>query len=591
MLNDSTQRREMPEIDNKKPYILIINDNVDELMTYGDFLKDVNCTLLFAKSGNEALLLILQYDFAGIVLDEKTIRKNGLEIPAFLQSDKKTYKTPLIFLADNRKISNNFKKLWHEQFSFDYLVKPLDADLLRSKITILCELYHKNFSSKKVNQLILRNKLLEELTTIDFLTKIPNRSFFEKTLKLQVERAKRYHDKFALMLIDVDNFKIINDTHGHDVGDSVLKGVTERIQSCVRSSDLLSRLGGDEFAIILERVSSARDAIKVAKKILDVFNKAFHFLRANIHVTISIGIACYPENASDQEILLKNADIALYSAKQLGRNNYQFYQEDTDKEQKKQIRIASALQTIEKNKEFSLVYQPVIDLKTGKPSHLEALLRWKSPELGVVPPDVFIPLAEKSGQISSITEWVIEHVAETIAIWKKDKTNIIPIAINLSAMDLRNRDLILFFKSVLNKYQLRPNSFQIEITETVIMQDQKISIDNLLELKKMGISITIDDFGTGYSSLARLHALPVSCLKIDISFTQSILNSKSELCIVDAIILLSKKLNLKTIAEGVEISEQAAILKRHACDYAQGYFFCKPSNFKTIQMFLKKFNM
>ncbi|MCR9192142.1 MAG: EAL domain-containing protein [Gammaproteobacteria bacterium] len=435
------------------------------------------------------------------------------------------------------------------------------------------------FKSKKII------KKLKELVDIDHLTQIPNRLFFDEALQLYIKKAERYKTRFALLIINVDHFKTINDTLGHDIGDELLQLVVARIQSSVRQADMLARLGGDEFALISDHISHFQEAGKIASQILDSLQSVFHLDGKEIHVTVSIGISCYPDLATDASDLLKQVDVALSRAKTMSDVKYQYYEDAFDEEQKRVLEIESSLYPAIQNDEFHLVYQPIIDLQDKKVVHMEALIRWTHADLGPLPPDEFILIAENCGQISVITDWVIHHVCEQITKWQETDGLVVPVAINVSGLDFLHQDIAKKIKAELASFKLEAEMLQVEVTETALMDNYELSEKSMLELRKLGTKVAIDDFGTGHSSLARVYAFPVYALKIDRSFIANLTKNKRSLNIVAAIIVLSKQLGFKVIAEGVETEQELNLLIELGCDYAQGYYFAKPLPVDEVMKF------
>lgn len=423
----------------------------------------------------------------------------------------------------------------------------------------------------------------------DRLTGLPNRLLFDERLSLALAYAHQSGEMLAVMFLDLDRFKTINDTLGHAVGDQLLQQVARRIADCLSQSDTIARWGGDEFTLVLPQICSVHDATKVAKRVINVLNTPFRFGEQEFHITTSIGIALAPYDGKDAETLLKNADAAMYRAKQQGKNSFQLYASDMNTQALEQLVLANDLYKALNRGEFLLHYQPQVSLQTGQIIAMEALIRWQHPERGLVPPSQFIPLAEETGQISAIGEWVLQTVCEQSRAWQAAGIPPIRIAINLSARQFQRQNLAQLIARILSTTGLEARYLEVEITESIAMQDVAVTIAVLEELQAMGVYISIDDFGTGYSSLATLKRFPLDTLKIDREFIKDLTTTAKDGALVQAIVALGHGLNLSVIAEGVETLEQQEFLRSADCDSFQGYFFSKPLPAEAaIQLYLSK---
>ena len=380
----------------------------------------------------------------------------------------------------------------------------------------------------------------------------------------------------AVLLLDLDHFKVINDSLGHAAGDALLQAVAGRLRSCVRETDTVARLGGDEFVVVIPDVSKADDATAIARKVLDVLSQPFIIERQEMYISASIGISLYPQDGEHEEILLKNVDLAMYRAKHEGRSNFCFFTEQLNARNRERQAMESELHHALKHGEFLLHYQPKVDLRTSKIVGVEALIRWQHYEQGLISPEKFIPLSEETGLILPIGAWVMKTACRQIRAWKDAGLPPISIAVNLSARQFRHHDLLGLVKQVLQETGLEPQYLELELTESVIMQEAEEAISTLLELKSLGVQLSLDDFGTGYSSLNYLRRFPLDNLKIDRSFVKGITSNLHDMTIVKSVIALAHSLNLKVIAEGVETEQQLAFLQAHDCDEMQGYLFSKP---------------
>jgi diguanylate cyclase (GGDEF)-like protein len=436
---------------------------------------------------------------------------------------------------------------------------------------------------------------LNQLAFYDNLTGLPNRTLFIDRLTQTLAGACRYHRKVALLFIDLDNFKRINDTLGHSIGDDLLKAVAERLVNCLRSSDTVSkssenemaaRVGGDEFTVILPELNRVEDAGVVAQRIAEQLGQPLNLGSHQVIVTPSIGIAVYPEDGDNKETLIKNADMAMYYSKRIGPNMFKYYQESMNATALKRMTIENHLRHAIERDEFTLHYQPQFDLTSGQVSGMEALLRWHNWELGNVPPIEFIQIAEESGLILTIGEWVLRTACRQCKAWQDQGFALQRIAVNVSIKQFTHANFLKMISDVLTETALAPHSLEIEITESLLVQDtQEISFI-LQNLKEMKINIAIDDFGTGYSSLSRLKEMPIDSLKIDRSFVSGIHGGMKDQSIICAIIAMAEGMNLKVIAEGVETKGQVDFLRGKQCQEAQGFLFSRPLSTQQAEAFL-----
>ncbi|MDP1934815.1 MAG: EAL domain-containing protein [Nitrosomonas sp.] len=408
----------------------------------------------------------------------------------------------------------------------------------------------------------------------DSLTNLPNRALLNDRITQAIELAKRRGTYLALLFLDLDNFKHINDSLGHSTGDKLLQSIAQDLSTCVRSSDTVSRLGGDEFVILLTQDKHAQDAALTADKILTVLAKPHTIAEHVLYITTSIGISVYPADGQDPETLIKNADIAMYHAKERGRNNYQFFKNDMNLRAFERLAIETHLRYALTRQEFVLYYQPKVNLNSGKITGAEALLRWQHPEWGLVLPDRFVQIAEDCGLIVPIGRWVLREACAQAKRWEAAGLKLGSIAVNISALEFRFKDFVAGVQLILNETGFDPCHLQLEITESVLMRDVESSNLILQQLKNMGIQLAVDDFGTGYSSLSYLHQFSIDILKIDQSFVRDI--SCDNGIIASAVIAMGASLKQLVIAEGVEKQDQLAFLKTQHCEEGQGYFFSRP---------------
>ena len=417
---------------------------------------------------------------------------------------------------------------------------------------------------------------IKHLAYHDALTGLPNRLLFKDRLTVALSHAQRDNTRAAVLYLDLDRFKIINDSLGHNVGDQLLQAVATRIASCVRESDTVARLGGDEFTLLVPALGHSEDAAVVAQKILDAIRYPFHIEGREFFTTTSVGISIYPEDGTDAATLIKNADTAMYQAKELGRDNYQLFNAFVNAKALQRIAIEQGLRKALVNDELEIHYQPIHDFRSGRISGMEALLRWNHPELGRIPPNTFIPIAEATGMMVPIGAWCMRTACMQARTWQRAGFQNLSLAVNLSVTQLQQPDLVQRVREVLTETGLQPHLLELEITEGSAMQSPETIARTLVELKHLGVRISLDDFGTGHSSLAYLKRFPIDTLKIDQSFVREIHSDPDSAAIVMAIIAMAHSLRLKVIAEGVELTEQAAFLKRYSCDQMQGYLIKAP---------------
>lgn len=418
---------------------------------------------------------------------------------------------------------------------------------------------------------------LHRQATKDGLTGLANRNFFISKLGEALERSDRFGHKVALMVFDLDRFKQVNDTLGHAVGDELLRSVADRIKANLRTIDVSARMGGDEFSAFLDQIKDTREIKITADRIIKELHQRLEIEGIDVEVSSSIGITLYPDDADNLSDLLKHADSACYQAKQMGRNNYQIYNKDMKVQALRQMTMESRLRKAISENTLALHYQPQLNLADNVIDGVEAFIRWNDPKLGSVAPDQFIPLAEKTGLIAEIGEWVIRHACQQIRHWIDQGQPPVQVAINLSPRQFRLQNLPIIIEKALSDYNIAPSMLALEITESVIMSDLHAAVETLQELGDRGLTLIIDDFGAGSSALYRLKELPIHALKIDQSFIRDMITSENARDITGAIIAIAQKLNLKTIAEGVETKEQARVLNQLGCNAIQGYLLQKPT--------------
>ncbi|HEY9694965.1 MAG TPA: EAL domain-containing protein [Oculatellaceae cyanobacterium] len=489
----------------------------------------------------------------------------------------------LIDITQRKKAEKDLKRSHQE---LEIKVEQRTAQLKHSLAKLQAEM-----AERQQAEALIRYQALHDL-----LTGLPNRTMFNEHLRMALNYAQQNGNMLAVIFLDLDRFKIINDTLGHVVGDQLLQSFSDRLTRCLRSADPFARWGGDEFTVLLPHIHSVEDAIKVANRIMNALKPAFHLqingtstLTPPLHISTSIGIAIYPQDGEDAQTLLINADAALYSAKANGRNNYQFYLPEMNSQASNLLNLETLLHQAIEREEFIIHYQPQVNIKTGEITGMEALVRWQQPELGLVPPNKFIPLAEENGLIVTIGEWVLRTACAQTKAWQDAGFSRLRIGVNLSPRQFQEPNLVKLVADILAETGLAPEFLELEITETTVMQNVEFAKTMLYSLQDMGVQISMDDFGTGYSSLGYLKKFPFHTLKIDQSFVRELKDNLQDIAIISAIIALGRGLNLRIIAEGVETEEQLELLRRLDCEQIQGYFFSRPLTVEKATKFMQKY--
>lgn len=429
---------------------------------------------------------------------------------------------------------------------------------------------------------------MAHLAQHDSLTDLPNRVLLNDRLTQALALAHRKEQRLALLFLDLDRFKSINDSLGHAIGDRLLQSVAERLLTCVRSSDTVSRQGGDEFIILLPEVTRPADAAVTAEKILLALSTPHRIDRQDLHLAASIGIVTYPNDGTEAKTLLKHADLAMYRAKDSGRNTYRFFEPDMNGYTADRQSLESGLHRAIERHEFVLHYQPIVSLDSGQLIGVEALIRWRHPQRGLVSPAQFVPIAEESGFITAIGRWVLHEACRQSRAWRAAGLPPMRVAINISTVELRDKAFVESVGGILEEHGLLPRDLELELTETFLMRDSNSTAAVLQSLSDLGVRIALDDFGTGYSSLSHLKRFPIDTLKIDQSFVRNLPTDADDASIVDAVIGMGKGLQIRVVAEGVETREQLAFLRKRGCPEGQGYYFGRPVSAREFTQLLRR---
>jgi diguanylate cyclase (GGDEF)-like protein/PAS domain S-box-containing protein len=547
-----------------------LGDKIFTNSTEGIIITDKNMIILQVNAGFSN---ITGYDSAYAVGKKPSILKSNKHDIEFYQTIFDTLKNLGKWQGEiwNRRKNGEIYPQWLSIIAISDENKEICTYLgLFSDIT--------RFSNKNIN---VRNHAY-----YDTLTGLPNRILLHDRLSFMLSHAKRNNQVMAILFLDLNRFRLINDTLGFTAGDQLLQTMAMRLKSCLREIDGVFRLGDDEFAIILEEVAQPQDAAKVAKRILAVSSLPFLLSMRELYITVSIGISLFPNDGEDLDMLLKNAEAAMLRAKELGINNYQHYKPAMNAKAFEQLTLEHNLRKALKRDEFLVYYQPQFDLKTETIIGAEALIRWNHPELGMISPGEFIPIAEETGLILPIGEWVLRTACQQAKAWQVSTGKSLTISVNLSARQFQQQDLVTTVNLVLNETGLEPRFLELEITESLGMKNPELTLKTLQELKGMGIKIAIDDFGTGYSSLSYLKKFPIDTLKIDRSFVSDIQSDLNDAAIVLAIIALAHSLKLKVVAEGAELIQQAEYLLRNDCESVQGFLFSPPVKAEIFEKLL-----
>lgn len=568
----------MSAITKTKAHVLIVDDESEIREVLHEFLSEFyQCVAV--NSAEAALKLIATQKFDLVISDIGMEQMSGLEmVPQILEVAPETI---ILMLSGQRTIESAIAAM--HAGAFDYITKPFDLRHVDAAVSRAIEhrklLEAKRHYEESLKELVKQRTVeFEHLATHDMLTDLPNRALFEDRVAQAVAVAQRTGQMCGTLFLALDGFKEIVDTLGHTAGDHLLKDVASRLKQCMHESDTVARFDGYEFALLLTQITETKDLVEISRSITEVLRPPFGLVGQEVYVTASIGISLFPHDGRDLRTLLKNADAALYRAEMQGGNNYQFYAAEMNAGALKRLALESSLRQAVDHEEFVVHYQSQVDLQSKRIVGKEALVRWQHPELGLLLPADFIDLAEKTGLILDIGHKVMRSACIQTRRWQLDSFPDLHLAVNVSARQLKQKDFLSRLVDILDESGIDPESLELEITETSIMENPESAARLLAEIRSMGVKIAIDDFGTGYSSLSYLKRLPIDTVKLDRSFVYDVTIHPDHAALVMAIITLAHNLRLRVIAEGVETEEQLNFLRLLRCDQGQGYFFDKPTS-------------
>ncbi|MEH6712428.1 MAG: EAL domain-containing protein [Paraglaciecola polaris] len=576
--------------------ILVCDDDLTARILMKETLSSDTIEVLEAENGKRAIEQFEKHNPALLLLDVSMPEMNGFEVCEYIRAHEKGKHIPIIMVTGSDDLDSIHKS--YAVGATDFIAKPIKWPILGERVKYILR------ASQAFADLVTQQKELHQLAFYDTLTGLPNRQFLMQDLQRFLAMAKRNEYQAAMLFIDLDRFKRINDTMGHSYGDKLLRKVAHRLQANLRDSDMFARVGdnittdepqlssfgGDEFTIFLSRLNDPNEAMLVAERVIRSFSTPFQLEQFEVVITPSIGISMFPNDGENAEILLKNADTAMYFAKQSGRCCYKFYQDSMNAKAAARLQLEQDLRQALKNDEIVPFYQPQICAQSGRIVGVEALVRWLPAQGGIIPPDEFIPIAEETGLINELGQQVLEQGCYQAKKWL-DMGTPVRIAINVSAYQFRQLDFTQTVARVLKESELPPSLLELELTESVIMSDAEENIARLIELKSLGVSLAVDDFGTGYSSLSYLKRFPIDILKIDRSFMCDVNSAPDDLAIVEAILALAESLKLGVIAEGIEYTSQITILQNTKKLQLQGYLFSRPVAAEYIApLLLQDFN-
>lgn len=559
------------------PLILIVDDDLPSRLLMRASLEKIGFRIAEAENGLIALKEFENIVPDAVLLDVMMPKLDGFDTCRAIRKLKGGENAPILMVTGLDDIEAIHKAF--DSGATDFITKPINWAVLNYRVKYMLR------ASEAFYDVIDKQKQIQELAFFDHLTGLANRTLFKDTLEIAIAEAAKEESMLGILFMDLDRFKTINDTLGHHIGDYLLKHVADRVSSCIRDSDAfsrlnkrkakhyISRLGGDEFTVMLPRLKNAEFAGRVAQRINQILTEPFNLDGTEIFISASIGISVFPLDGTEVEDLMKHADLAMYHAKESGKNNFQFYKKNLNIKARQRLDFENDVRKAVQGEEFELYYQPQVNLKNGSIIGAEALTRWQHQQRGTIPPSEFIPAIEELGLIIPFTDWVIRTSCKQQLDWKELKLPPKRIAINISSKHFVQQNIPEKITRTLQEFNLSPDFLELELTESVLAQQNDETLDILRQIKKMNMSISIDDFGTGYSSMVYLKTFPIDIVKIDRFFIKDILTSSQDASIVKAIIAMAHSMEMQVIAEGIEEREQLVLLQEMGCDYGQGFLF------------------
>ncbi len=545
----------------RTPIILIADDDPSIRLVLRHIMEQSGYHVVEAVNGLEAVQEAIRHVPDLILMDAVMPEMDGFRATEEIKQIEDCAATPILIatsLDDDQSVARAF-----EVGACDFITKPFNWSVLKHR------------AARMLNAAKAEQKI-QHLAYHDSLTGLPNRMLFMDRIDQAISRAQRKSGQFALLFLDIDHFKVINDSMGHAAGDQLLNVVSQRLTEVLRKTDTVARLGGDEFTIILEAIDSVESAASVSKNILFALDESIEINQKEVHISGSIGIAMYPQDGTSFGTLLKNADTAMYRAKESGRQTFQFYAQEMSLKAMQRLDLESQIRSALKNEEFTVYYQPKVNLVSGQCQGVEALVRWLHPEKGIIPPNDFIPLAEETGLIIKLDEWVMRTACQQFQKWKAAGYAINNLSVNVSARHFKEAGLLNHCKKIIADLKISPKHIEIELTESALVDNYANAKEILKQIHELGVRIALDDFGTGYASMSYLKEFPFDTVKLDRSFVQDLPDDNESAAIAKAMIQLADALNLTMVAEGIETEAQKAFLTDQGCTFGQGYLWSKP---------------
>lgn len=560
-----------------KQKILVVDDARSNLLLMESILEETGAQVFLADNAEDARKILQRHDLALIFLDIVMPDATGYELAAEMHSLPRCRYTPIILITA-QTIENQDLQQGYKYGVVDILSKPLLPEIITHKARVFLQIdYQSNIIKEQKKDLKSAFKRLQDFARHDQLTGLFNREQITNMLARMVSRGKRHNQNLAVMFLDLDHFKVINDSYGHDAGDLLLRSIAMRLKRCVRDGDYVARLGGDEFCIVLNELQTTTTASEIARRILDDLSEPHSIANHEILTSTSIGISVFDGTQKSANELLKNADAAMYLAKSKGRSQYAYFSEELEQEAKMRVELGTKLKLAMENDQLETYFQPQYSAKTGDIVGLEALMRWQL-DGKFVSPMLFISIAEERGLINDLGLWILQDACQKLKNWQDNKQlpESITLSVNISSRQLQFDGFFEALSSTISNTGIKPECLELELTESTVMSDPEHCIEIFKKVHQLGCGISVDDFGTGYSSLSYLSSLPLDALKIDRSFVNNIIQDHTNQAIVKAIIALSHNLGLKVVAEGVETEEQLQFLKDNGCDIMQGFLLSRP---------------